>query len=118
MAWNPQALQLREPRPDSSGVFKPIPQTFGSTAAVVAGQQPVLVNVEACRPIVQLIVLQASAAAGAFVITEGSGRATLTHRVTATAGGRIVQQVAGETIRVSFDATGSAQVTALLASFV
>jgi hypothetical protein len=112
-----QSNSLTRIEHQNPGPYKQIPQTYGSTATVTNGSRPVLVNVEATRPVVQLLSLL-STGTGNWLITEGSGRAALQWTLAATAGTRQTLQVAGESIRVSFGATAAGTATAVVASFI
>jgi hypothetical protein len=107
----------RGPEHADPGPFKPIPQTYGSTATVTSGARPVLVAVEAQRPVVMLATLL-STGAGSWAFQEGNGRAIVAWTLTATAGTRQSVQLAGETVRISFNATAAGTATAGVASFI
>lgn len=109
--------QLNRPEHAVPGPYKDMPQTYGSTAAVVSGSTPVLVNVEATRPVVQQLSLLTTGT-GNWQIREGSGRAIVAWTLASTPGTRQTVQVVGETVRVQFSATAAGTATAVIASFI
>lgn len=109
--------ELNRPEHVAPGPYKTLSQTYGSTATVVSGSRPLLVAVEATRPVVQLVSLL-STGAGSWAFQEGSGRAIVAWTLASTPGTRQSVQLAGESVRVQFVATAAGTATAAIASFI